>query len=610
MVEARLRALALVVIAAAALFAVVLRLDLGDLPEVTRFRDDAYYYFTWVRSLIEGRGPTISEDSFTSGVHPLWCLVLVLPGLLVGSASLPVAAQLLGLTLHAGTAALLAAGPGRGSRGGLVVGLVYLGNPFLLAEAQNGQETALACFAALLVWQLRQSIVPFMVASALAVLARSDLFGVVLGLSLWRYGFALRTVFVPIAALLPLFAFNLAVGGEWMQDSARPIPWLFRENFLAGDPDLGAHLQRLWWYLRPCLLGGPFALVSPWWMGVYVFIVLRGGWPRRLRIAPLVGTIACWILGAQDVAVPLIASILLIAAPASGRRAVPWDLIALGVGLWLLVAAHEVWRQYPRNYYFAPVGIAGALALLPLARGRWHWFLVPLALGQAFTARAPVTEQRPWQEEMAMAGRLLDRVLGPEELVGCFNAGLVTWYRPDRVVNLDGRVNRAAFRALQARELSRYLDERGTRFVLDTPVQFALRDPWPHASGSYFGDRFDPQRDLQEVVRFEIPGVGGGIVGTDSFRLYWRVGSGLAPRLESGFADLGPAPGGGRYLRWSGAEGEVLELGPLAGPEVRETIVRGEAGVVFVLLLRAPGADPVGVFASGEGVPLLTLKPL
>ena len=49
---------------------------------------------------------------------------------------------------------------------------------------------------------------------------------------------------------------------------------------------------------------------------------------------------------------------------------------------------------------------------------------------------------------MAVAGRVLDRVVGPEELVGCFNGGLVTWYRPDRVVNLDGRVNRDAFDAL------------------------------------------------------------------------------------------------------------------------------------------------------------------
>ncbi len=117
---------------------------------------------------------------------------------------------------------------------------------------------------------------------------------------------------------------------------------------------------------------------------------------------------------------------------------------------------------------------------------------------------------------------------------------------------------------------------------------------------------------VEQCVRDQakIPGVGGGIVGTDSFRLYWRVGRGEPPSLDPGFADLGPAPGGGRFLRWSGAEGDVLELGPLASPDVRETIVRGEAGVVFVLLLRAAGAEPVGVFASGEGVPLLTLKPL
>ena len=605
---------ALLIAGLAAAIALALGVDLGSLPEVTRFRDDAYYGFTWVRSLVEGLGPVVSEGTPTSGVHPLWCLILTVPALLWGSASIPVAAQVLGLLLHAGTAALLALGPGRGSRGGLLVGLIYLGNPLLIAEAQNGQETALACFVLLVAWQVRRSNMPFFVASVLLVLTRSDLLAVVGALSLWRHGFAPRAAVAPLGALIALLGFNAWAGGGWLQDSAWAIPWLFHQNFLAGNPDLLGHLERWWWYLRPCLLGGPFALVSPWWSGVYVFWVLRCFWSRRLRLLPLVATVACWFLGARDLLVPLVASVLLAVAPASGRRGLPWDMVALGLGLWVMVLSHEVWRQYPRNYYFAPLGIPGALALLPLARGRGHRWLVLVALLQAFEARNPVTEQRPWQEEMAMAGRLLDRVLEPGELVGCFNGGLVTWYRPDRVVNLDGRVNRSAFEALKQGQLSRYMDQQGLRYVLDTPVQFALRDPLvdqgPHVSGSYFGDGFDPAQDLREVVRFDIPGVDAGIPDTDSFRLYWRVGSGPTPDLPSGFADLGPEPGGGRYLRWSGAPGAVLTLGPLDRPGQRKTIARGEGELVYVLRLRVTGSAPMGLFETGSELPLLTLSPL
>jgi hypothetical protein len=610
----RFRDLGLVLAAIAALIGLALRVDLGDLPEVTLFRDDAYYGFTWVRSLVQGRGPVISEDVWTSGVHPLWCLLLTVPAFALGPDCLPVVARVLGLGLHGGTAALLVLGPGRRSRGGLLVGLIYLGNPVLITEAQNGQETALACFVLLLLWQTRRAGVSFLAVSVLAVLTRSDLFGVVVALNIWRHRLGLRSAAASIGVLLPLLAFNLGAGGGWGQDSAWAIPWLFQQNFLASDPSLVAHLERLWWYLRPCLLGGPFALVSPWWAGVFVFAVLRGPWPRALRWLPLAGTAAGWILGAEDVLVPLVASVLLALAPAPGRRPWPRDLVALGIGLWLVVVAHELWRAYPRNYYFVPLGIAGALALLPLARGRWRGFLLPVALVQVWAAMTPVTEQRPWQEEMAMAGRLLDRVLRSRELVGCFNGGLVTWYRPDRVVNLDGRVNRVALVALQQGKLAGYMDELDLRFVLDTPVQFALRDPladqWPHASGSYFGNGFDPGRDLREIVRFDIPDVGGGIPGTDSFRLYWRVGVGPPPALEPGFADLGPASGGGRFLRWSGPRGSVLTFGSLDRPELRRTVARGEDGVVLVLRLTGSDAGPTGLFESGRERPLLTFPPL
>ena len=124
-----------------------------------------------------------------------------------------------------------------------------------------------------------------------------------------------------------------------------------------------------------------------------------------------------------------------------------------------------------------------------------------------------------------MAGRFLREFVGTNELVGCFNAGVVGFVDGGLVINLDGVVNRAAFEALQRGDLTGYLDAQNARFVLDVPVQFEVENDWPHASGRHFGGGFDPTRDLEEIARFDVPGVEGHAPGMDSVRLYWRSGS-------------------------------------------------------------------------------------
>ena len=520
--------LALVAVAGASLW---LRIDTSLMPEVSRFRDDAYYFFSWARSLAAGDGPCVTPGVATNGVQLLWAFLLALCASVVGPDMLPQAAHVLGIAIHLVTGWLIGwslRGRGRVAWCGA---LVYLANPFLITEAQNGQETSLACLAAAaLLAAYRGGDRTFLAAALLAPLARADLFVLVPFLAWARYRWSVRALLVPVAALCVYAAVNLAVAGRVFQDSSSPIPWLFEQHFLASEPELRDHAGRLWWWLRPCLLGGPWGLVSPWLAGILVFMAARRWCPWRWRLLPLLMTGLAWVAGAEDLAVPVTAGALLALIPAGDDEDLPFMSLVLGWAVILFL--HHVVRLYPRPYYFAPMGAAMVMALVVFQARlpRIGGVLVLLIGGAQLVDAARPAMTRGWQEESRMAGQLMREFIGPGEPVGCFNAGLVGYLDAGPVVNLDGVVNRGAFDALRSGDLNGYLDRLGVRYLVDVPVQFRLDDPWPHASGRHFGPEFDPSRDLLEVARFDVPGVAGDAPGTESVRLYWRVGRGDPPR--------------------------------------------------------------------------------
>lgn len=600
--------LATLVAAAAAVVVWCERLDLSAMPEVSRFRDDAYYYFAWARSLIAGDGPCVSPGVSTSGVHVGWALVLAGGGAVFGAGAIPVVAHVTGLLLHVATALGLVWCGRRQARWGVIAGLLYGGNPFLLSEAQNGQETALACASLLLLFLVsRRSEALFVVAAGLAVAARSELLAVVVGLALLRNGLTWRAVAVPLVVLAAHAGGNLLLAGRLLPDSAWPMPWLEGQQFAATDPGLVDHVRRFWWYLRPCLLGGPYGMVSPVLGGVLVFVAVRPLLPRRWRALPLLATLAAVGVGAADLEVALVASLLLFIVRGELRSPRAQATFA---GLVAIVVLHYVVRHYPRNYYFAPFGVAGVLAWLRLTPARpvlGAIVAVATAVVAAREARQPA-EHWPWQQEMSLAGRALRAVVSAGETVGCFNSGIVTWHDGGAVLNLDGVANGAAFAALREHDLDGYLDRQGVRFVLDTPVQFAVSDPWLHASGRHFGPRFDPRRDLREVARFDVPEVDGGRPGTGFFALYWRVGRGEPPSLPATARDLGPLPGGRRCVLWPGRAGVVLSSGPLTGGR-RRPLATGSDGVAFVVAFAIDGDDEFGLFEDADTAPVLRLAP-
>jgi hypothetical protein len=583
----------------------LLWLDLGGGP-LSTLRDDAYYYFCQVRSLLAGRGPAVSADVPTSGVQPLWTAVLLPLAAAFGVDALPAKAAAFGLVLHAWTA-LGIAGLGRWRPIAWAIAVLHLANPYLLREAQNGQETALACFLLLWLWRLRRA--PrwrFAALATLAILARIDLWLVVALLACARDG--ARGLLVPLATLLPYCGVNVLLGGSCTAHSGLPMPWHVWETFLAGNPDPAAWLRRLWHYGRPALLGGPFDDVAPVGLGVLACLVLRA--MVGVRMAAVVVLFAALDLLRRASVLTLLvagAACLVHGVRRAPPAAVPrhrwrWTataaLLAAMVGI---VVLHDLLRQYPRAYYFAPLAVAGAIGLL-----RWpDWRLVALAALVQFGWVRAQEDSLTGQGQMVLAGEHLGAVLPAGTAVGCFNSGIVTWSYAGPVHNLDGVVDAGAFGALRARRLSAWLDERGVDFVVDSPHEFAP-GPALHRRGRYFGADFDAVRDLEAVCAFDVEGgrERHGGARAAPFVLYRRRGRGTPP-----------TPASARVLRDTGDAAVVLlPRTGAAGFEVHvgdhvRTLDVTELGAAVVTAIARDPQHPTRITAAGNGGVLLQLDP-
>jgi hypothetical protein len=589
--------------------------DLAD-----RLRDDAFYEFAWAANLAAGRGPVVSDGVATSGVQWLWCLLLAPIAWAFGPAALPTAAPWFGLLLHAATACGWALTIRRRWLG-VALAACWFGHPLLLRESQNGQETALACLlASALWWGRRAANGRFAALATLATLARTDLLFVVAALAVWRQRrFGGTALLAPVVAGAALALCNRAIGGGWLQDSALPMAWLWHANWDLAHPDGAGFWRQQWWYLRPVLLGAPFAAASTCGFGLVVWLALRRLAPARWRFAPLAAVVAAWAGGLRDVGIPLLGAACLAAWPGSSpprRRRLP-AVLWLAFGLAAIVALHWAVRWYPRAYYAAPLAVA-AFAALPAFAARSPWLLAAFAAGNAFDGTRLVDENLRAQVEMELAGSQLAAVLPADERVGCFNSGIVTFHAdvlaraagaPRRgVVNLDGVVDARSFAALQRRGLGAWLDAEGVRFVLDNPVQFALDPTLPHACGPWFGGGFDPARDLVEIARFDDPAVDNGRPGGESMRLYWRRGRGTMPQRPTAAVDLGVARDGARCALVPLAAGDALWRRTADGAEA--LVLTAEAATAAVVRLPAAGPAAQELFVRGEAAPRLRLPPL
>jgi hypothetical protein len=504
--------------------------------------DDAFYYFTMARGMARGGPPALDGETLNNGFHPLWMLVcrLVYAGwpdgdtpirILLGiGAFMDVGAGVLGFFLvrrvaRSGFAALACSA------------LMFL-SPWSAVKRLNGLETSLVLLLEMVVLLLlarclegglsRARTILLGAACGLLMLARTDmviLAGPVMAAVLlfapgpWRGRIAATGAGVAIASALlapwllwcwSTFGSVVQVSGEALtlrivdqfaqETGAAPgslAGWLRRADLFLGSLGRAAReagLGRLG-FASLALLPLAAALARP-----------RGRpWPRAAlprSAAVLLGVVIAF-------------GIAYLGVHAFGRWSVrewylahllPGVLALLGLGLALLEEGLRA-RPAPSRALLASVLVLFALA------GCWR-----------FARRGGYAGQPALLE---MCGRLTG-VVAPDERLGAFNAGILSYCAPVPVVNLDGAVNREAYEALGRRALLGYVCRKGVAVVVDQERYVLDR----------YGRYWEPHRGspgawLRPVATVEAP-----LGPLRAYRIECRAESGRAT------ARGGPDPGG------------------------------------------------------------------
>ncbi len=479
---------------------------------VNTLPDDAFYYFQIARNIALGLNSTFDGVNLTNGYHPLWMLMLVpiwqlfLAGGTADTA--PIYAVLwLSIALNTALGATLFAIMRRYSRNELILaaGLaVWFFNPFNLYAMLNGLETSLsllliALFALMALYTVREErMLPLVITGmigGLMMLARLDnVFYFILWLAWlmyreWIFHNGLRIVFKRIMRTV------MAAG---VAASLVVMPWIIwnHQTFSmwftsasAASTEVNHHLV----YQD----NGEGVLVT---LKTLVYML-----DRNLRaLAQQTGAPAAFLvlLGIAVMSVtPLWRS------PALLRRIPVEAFLFAGFVLQFLVSSEIRWTV--RDWYFIPFNLFLAVAtvfLLELLHRERKISTMFVACAVLFIAASFFISWEHFLQnrERAQIG-IMQAVAWQNEnlpqgtVIGAFNAGIQGYFSKHQVVNLDGLVNNAAFRAMEQRELWKYISDAHIDYLSDDSLYITYRY---HA----FLGVDDPFRYLAQIYGAPVPG--------------------------------------------------------------------------------------------------------
>lgn len=265
----------------------------------------------------------------------------------------------------------------------------------------------------------------------------------------------------------------------WPRDAERSpffdtdeVPWTFDVDvatkglavFLLESPILAlARLEQpfLFW---------PKAVTTP--LTRWFYADLPGRWGALLAVLVLAG--ACCVPWRRR--------------PAPDRRLGLVALVFFALTLWGYTF-HATTHWFFSRYMVPLVLVCHVAVVAALARGLGRLFTGagPRVLGLA-TLLVPLVAQfrpgeaQPWgqllRRDVGATGfvRAWERLngepgssgsIGPDERIGAFQAGALAWFSQRDVVNLDGKVNPAASRALHDGRMQAYIEERGVDLLVD-----------------------------------------------------------------------------------------------------------------------------------------------
>jgi hypothetical protein len=503
---------ALAVVVGLVLFSLVLRQasHVYDMP----LTEDGYYSLSVARNLAAGNGLTIDGVNLTNGFQPLFTIIESGAFVLAGGNEI-LAMRLVMLfswLFHIAGAVMVGfiardAWPARfgeveRERRVWIAALLYLAAPLMLNHAYNGLETGCVMFFYAACWRWMQidgdrswgGLAIFGALIGLMVLARIDaaFLALVLGLNELR-----RSRHLGVATML---ARGAVMGGTALLISS---PWwLFNQLYFGSPMPTSGTAQQEWgiewlrfefaeWALRlvsvPWLFAGAketaVDLWIPWPFGAAQTIQLTLIGALRTLVLVAVGVVLWRWWRAGDAQAERAG-----ADPVQARRTTrTFEFAAcLAIALAALVAYYALsfiayWFFYR---YFAPAALFAFVAA-PILWARLASRAHSNTLGTAIAVLlvAQVGALTLWARTGEGLGgntvyhdqvALVRQYVPPGDEVAAGQSGTLGFFR-DRVVNTDGKVNRAAL-AYQA-HMWDYLSERGVKWFVD----------WPHYVNKYLG---------------------------------------------------------------------------------------------------------------------------
>lgn len=450
------------------LFGLAIRLVLAWLPFeklIYLTSDDAYYYFSIAKNLVNRGMLSADGITLTNGFHPLWLFVIT-PIFAFFQAS-PWTCIHLVLTLSAffDTAAAFfifrSLQTLNKSKVGFWAAAFYLVNPYGLLHTMNGLETALNNFFLALLVYLSLKATPewlkrgwFLLGTVcgLTLLSRTDNIFVVVALFIYLYWRdrriieIVKTAMLAAALVLPWMIYNLVTFGGVVQTSGTPYPFIYHQQYLN---QYGTYFSfALIWFLSKVAFY-EFALnafhYGNWIISLVLMIFLVFQFKKRTKdFQPLVWTLA---------------------------------------GVLFFIGFHILVRWSVRPWYSQAVFILTLpIVALVLEKANSSMVRAGIALSLFFSGYATFSTNFRIADRSVAILYKIKRQLPAGDRVGVFNSGFVQYFTDQKVINLDGLVNNEVLPYYKQKKGLDYFRSKNIRWLVDSKTYL----------GGIFGPYFGP----------------------------------------------------------------------------------------------------------------------
>ena len=470
--------------------------------------DDMFYYLCIARSVARGIGATADGENVTNGFHPLWALMLVPLYWIFGAVNGMLQWSLVLLSVFSVLSAWFLYRIARlacGEPASLLAALVWLFCPYPVLIALAGVEAPLFVLllgaVSYIYLLVRRRSLPAgaslwrwagvgLLAGA-AVLARID--GLILAAVIFldillgkrdvdlrcRLGRSSSFAGACFLAVLPWFAWSYLRTGYLFQVSGKAI--YHQQHFI-------------FWHRNNA--AGPSEYAAAWL--AQVLSNLQGAIQSVLLLCGL-------STGLFYTGLALFAVIIILTAILSPRRFREWGrrlaplmfLFFYGLLVFILYCGYLWYNQnwYYYSVFFVALLLGGCLielldgtlfSMLPRAGRASLWavlFVLVTGLSLWGTLRWWERGIRGWQIDGYTAALWVRDNIPRESRLASFNSGLLAYYCPHTVINLDGVVNGAAYRAMKEGRSFSYVRKARIDYIVETPLSLRFRGA--HSEGDF-----------------------------------------------------------------------------------------------------------------------------